>query len=75
MELDFELYRRDVIVSHEPDVRLSVIDVQPERPQATLVLVHGFGGNAMQWRARWCWLGTRSAGRWRPLSRIDGRSE
>jgi len=50
MELDFELYRLDVTVSDKPLVRLSVIDVAPERPLNTIVMLHGFGGNAMQWK-------------------------
>jgi len=29
MELDLELYRRDVVVSDEPRVRLSAIDIEP----------------------------------------------
>lgn len=48
MQLDLELYREDLEV--EPGVRISYIDVAPERPSQTLVLVHGFGGRARQWR-------------------------
>lgn len=48
MQIDLELYRQDVLVA--PEVSLSVIDVAPERPLQTLVLVHGFGGQASQWR-------------------------
>lgn len=48
MKLDLELYRE--YVSVEEGVRLSVIDVSPERPEQTVVLVHGFGGNATQWQ-------------------------
>ncbi len=48
MQIDLELYRQDVWTGDH--VRLSVIDVQPERPQRTLVFVHGFGGWATQWR-------------------------
>jgi long-chain acyl-CoA synthetase len=50
MDVDFELYRQDVIVSRDPLIRLSVIDIAPERPLNTLVMVHGFGGNACQWQ-------------------------
>jgi len=50
MEIDLELYREDVWVGPDAIVRLSVIDVQPERPQRTLVFLHGFGGWAKQWR-------------------------
>ncbi len=49
MEIDLELYRREVRVSSRPMVRLSVIDVCPERPQRTFVFLHGFGGRATQW--------------------------
>lgn len=48
MQLDLELYRKRVEV--EQDVRLSVIDVAPERPLQTMLLIHGFGGNAAQWQ-------------------------
>lgn len=50
MHVDFELYRQDVAVSRTPPVRLSVIDVAPERPLNTVVMLHGFGGNAKQFR-------------------------
>ncbi len=49
MEIDLELYRYSVPVSLNPQVRLSVIDIAPEKPQRTLVFIHGFGGKAMQW--------------------------
>ncbi|MCB9421755.1 MAG: alpha/beta fold hydrolase [Ardenticatenaceae bacterium] len=48
MQLDLELYRESVEV--EPSVRISFIDVAPERPLHTLVFIHGFGGRARQWR-------------------------
>ena len=52
MQLDLELYRESVAV--EPDVAhgvyISYIDVAPERPLQTLVFIHGFGGQARQWR-------------------------
>jgi len=50
MNVDLALYREQVIVSQEPPVRLSVIDIQPERPRNTIVFLHGFGGWATQWR-------------------------
>jgi long-chain acyl-CoA synthetase len=50
MQLDLELYREEVTVSENPAVRISVIDISPERPEQTLVLIHGFGGQARQWR-------------------------
>jgi long-chain acyl-CoA synthetase len=50
MDIDLELYRREVSVSSEPLVRLSAIDISPDRPQRTFVFVHGFGGQAIQWQ-------------------------
>ncbi len=51
MEIDLELYRPDVWTgSEESGIRLSVIDVEPEHAQRTLVFLHGFGGWATQWR-------------------------
>ena len=50
MEFDLELYRREVRVSKNPRVRLSAINIAPEHPQRTLVMIHGFGGQATQWR-------------------------
>lgn len=47
--MDLELYRREVLVSHSPRVRLSVIDIHPEHPRRTLIFIHGFGGQARQW--------------------------
>lgn len=48
MQIDLELYREKVSV--EPGVHISYIDVAPERPLQTLVLIHGFGGRARHWR-------------------------
>ena len=50
MELDLELYRRDVAVSDEPRVRLSAIDIEPGEAEQTIVFLHGFGGRATQWK-------------------------
>ncbi len=50
MDLDLELYRREARVSSNPLVRLSAIDISPDRPRRTLVFLHGFGGQAAQWR-------------------------
>lgn len=50
MQVDFELYRQEVVVSRSPLAQLSVIDVAPERPLNTLVMLHGYGGNATQWK-------------------------
>ncbi|MGH2522251.1 MAG: alpha/beta fold hydrolase, partial [Anaerolineales bacterium] len=50
MDVDIELYRREVRVSTQPLVRLSAIDISPDRPARTMVFIHGFGGNARQWK-------------------------
>ncbi len=50
MDIDLELYRREVRVASGPLVRLSAIDVSPDRPRRVIVFLHGFGGQAMQWR-------------------------
>ncbi len=50
MDVDIELYRREVRISAQPLVRLSAIDIAPDRPQRTMVFIHGFGGNARQWQ-------------------------
>lgn len=50
MDVDLELYRREVRVSYNPAVNLSVIDIAPDFPLSTMVFLHGFGGDARQWR-------------------------
>ncbi|MEJ2707136.1 MAG: alpha/beta fold hydrolase [Anaerolineales bacterium] len=50
MEIDLELYRREVRVSNQPVKRLSVIDISPEQAQGTMIFVHGYGGQALQWQ-------------------------
>jgi long-chain acyl-CoA synthetase len=50
LDVDIELYRREVRISAQPLIRLSAIDIAPERHRRTLVFLHGFGGNAAQWR-------------------------
>ncbi len=50
MDIDFDLYRHEIRVSTGPLVRLSAIDVSPERPLRTIVFIHGFGGKAEQWQ-------------------------
>ncbi|MBI5876650.1 MAG: alpha/beta fold hydrolase [Chloroflexi bacterium] len=53
MRIDLELYRRDIVVSQDPPVRLSVIDIDPgPLAQGAMVFVHGFGGQAAQWQAQ-----------------------
>ena len=50
MEIDLELYRHEVRVSLNPLIRLSVIDIAPEKSRQTFVFLHGFGGHALQWK-------------------------
>lgn len=50
MDIDLELYRREVRVASGPLVRLSAIDISPDFPRRTIVFLHGFGGQAIQWR-------------------------
>ena len=50
MDVDLELYRREVRISSQPILRLSAIDISPDLPARTMVFVHGFGGNATHWR-------------------------
>ncbi len=50
MDIDLDLYRYEIRVSSDPLVRLSAIDISPERPERTFVFIHGFGGQAMQWQ-------------------------
>ena len=50
MEIDLELYRREVWVSTNPPVQLSLIDIAPEHPRHTIVFIHGYGGDATQWQ-------------------------
>src|SRR5207247_11300976 len=51
--LDLELYRRTLYLpvsgSSQKLRRISVIDIQPEHATGTVVLVHGYGGSALQW--------------------------
>lgn len=50
MDIDLELYRREIRISSQPLIRLSAIDISPDRPQWTMVFIHGFGGQAGQWK-------------------------
>lgn len=50
MDIDLDLYRHEIRVSSDPLVRLSAVDISPERPERTFVFIHGFGGQAMQWK-------------------------
>ena len=49
MDIDLELYRREIQICSQPMIRLSAIDISPDRPQRTIVFLHGFGGRAFQW--------------------------
>src|SRR5512145_356808 len=49
MDIDLDLYRYEVRVLTNPLIRLSAIDISPDRPQRTFVFIHGFGGQAEQW--------------------------
>lgn len=49
MQIDLELYRREVRVSIQPEVFLSVIDIAPDLAERPMVFIHGFGGKALQW--------------------------
>ena len=50
MALDIELYRLRIRLPSEPVIHLSVIDIAPERPSQTIIFLHGYGGQARQWR-------------------------
>jgi long-chain acyl-CoA synthetase len=54
MALDIELYRRALMVpfgrQSQKLRRISVIDMQPANAAQALVLVHGYGGSATQWK-------------------------
>ncbi len=54
MSIDIELFRRALLVPFGRQGRalrrISVIDMQPEGATHTLVMVHGYGGSAAQWK-------------------------
>jgi long-chain acyl-CoA synthetase len=50
MTLDLELYRRKIRLPYQPPLDLSVIDISPEHPSGTIVFLHGYGGQALQWK-------------------------
>ncbi len=52
--LDLELYRKEVVVSNQPLIRLSAIDAGRSPAERTLLFLHGFGGFAMQWEQQLC---------------------
>lgn len=49
IELDFDLYRVEVPLPNLPGAHLSVIDMQPEGVEQTIVFIHGFAGCAETW--------------------------
>ena len=49
MEIGLALYRKQVVVSSDPRVVLSAIDIAPEHPRRTFLFIHGFGGHSRQW--------------------------
>jgi len=53
MPLDVEMYRRTIyappVRKGQAPRRISVIDIEPEGATHTLVFVHGYGGNCLQW--------------------------
>lgn len=50
MTLDLEFYRRRVRIPTKPSINLSVIDIPPEHANQTVVFLHGYGGQANQWK-------------------------
>jgi long-chain acyl-CoA synthetase len=49
LELDFNLYRRAVPIPDVTGAKLSVIDMQPQGIEQTIVFVHGYAGCAETW--------------------------
>lgn len=49
IELDFNLYRRDVPIAGIANSELSVIDIHPEEVEQTIIFVHGYAGCAETW--------------------------
>jgi pimeloyl-ACP methyl ester carboxylesterase len=49
IQLDFSLYRVDVPIRGIPDMKLSVVHLNPEQAEKTMVFVHGFAGCAETW--------------------------
>ena len=47
--LDFSLYRRDVPIRGLANANLSVVDIEPEGAQHTIMLLHGYAGVAETW--------------------------
>lgn len=49
IELDFNLYRVNVPIEGLANAELSVIDIQPEGVEKTIMFVHGYAGCAETW--------------------------
>lgn len=49
IQLDFNLYRAEVPIPSVSDAMLSVIDIQPEGVEQTIMFVHGYAGCAETW--------------------------
>lgn len=49
IQLDFNLYRVEVPISGVADAHLSVIDIQPEAVERTILFIHGYAGVAETW--------------------------
>ncbi len=49
VRLDFDLYRVAVPIPGHPGAQLSVVDLQPEGVERTIVFVHGYAGVAETW--------------------------
>ena len=48
--VDLDLYRKEVVVAEKPLTRLSVIDAGQANAENAMLFIHGFGGEAKQWR-------------------------
>lgn len=49
IQLDLNLYRREVPIKGLTDANLSVVDIRPEGAGQTIVFVHGYAGVAETW--------------------------
>lgn len=49
IQLDLNLYRRNVSIPELTDTYLSIVDIRPEGAQKTIVFVHGYAGVAETW--------------------------
>ena len=49
IQLDLSLYRVDVPIRGLSDVKLSVVDLCPERAEKTIMFIHGYAGCAETW--------------------------